>query len=103
MIEALTCNPLGGYNSRSDAGLLADQAFPRDTIKVRMQLSSRNRCSIEVSRGFVKTTLTIIQDETVVGLYRRLGVVLRGIIPKMVIRFSNFEAYKQLLADQGAA
>jgi solute carrier family 25 citrate transporter 1 len=34
------------------------------------------------------------------GLYKGLGAVLTGIIPKMAIRFTSYEKYKQLLADE---
>lgn len=33
------------------------------------------------------------------GLYKGLGAVLAGIIPKMAIRFTSFDWYKQLLAN----
>ena len=50
-------------------------------------------------RGFVKTGAAIVRKETPLGLYKGLGAVLTGIVPKMAIRFTSFEAYKQLLAD----
>ena len=34
------------------------------------------------------------------GLYKGLGAVLGGIIPKMAIRFTSYESYKQMLADK---
>jgi solute carrier family 25 citrate transporter 1 len=34
------------------------------------------------------------------GLYKGLGAVLGGIIPKMAIRFTSYEYYKQLLASK---
>jgi solute carrier family 25 (mitochondrial citrate transporter), member 1 len=40
-----------------------------------------------------------VKKESPLGLYKGLGAVLTGIIPKMAIRFSSFEAYKKLLAD----
>jgi solute carrier family 25 citrate transporter 1 len=33
------------------------------------------------------------------ALYKGLGAVLSGIIPKMAIRFASFETYKGWLAD----
>lgn len=33
-------------------------------------------------------------------MYKGLGAVLSGIIPKMAIRFAAFETYKNALADQ---
>ncbi|PHH83253.1 hypothetical protein CDD82_2673 [Ophiocordyceps australis] len=80
MMEALVCHPL-------------------DTIKVRMQLSRRARQPGAPKRGFIRTGIEIVKKETPLGLYKGLGAVLTGIIPKMAIRFSSFEWYKQLLAD----
>ncbi|KAI2470348.1 mitochondrial carrier [Annulohypoxylon bovei var. microspora] len=80
MMEALACHPL-------------------DTIKVRMQLSRRARQPGAPKRGFVRTGTEIVKRETPLGLYKGLGAVLTGIVPKMAIRFTSFEAYKQMLAD----
>lgn len=81
MMEALVCHPL-------------------DTIKVRMQLSRRARAPGVKSRGFIKTGVEIVKRETPLGLYKGLGAVVTGIVPKMAIRFTSFEAYKKLLADK---
>ncbi|KAH6624099.1 mitochondrial carrier domain-containing protein [Chaetomium sp. MPI-SDFR-AT-0129] len=81
MMEALVCHPL-------------------DTIKVRMQLSRRGRQPGLPKRGFVATGLEIVRKETPLGLYKGLGAVLTGIVPKMAIRFTSFESYKQLLANK---
>lgn len=70
-----------------------------DTIKVRMQLSRRGRQPGLPKRGFLQTGASIIRRETPLALYKGLGAVLTGIVPKMAIRFSSFEAYKQWLAD----
>ena len=51
-------------------------------------------------RGFIKTGAEIVKRETALGLYKGLGAVLTGIIPKMAIRFTSYEWYKQLLADK---
>ncbi|KAF2001639.1 mitochondrial uncoupling protein 2 [Amniculicola lignicola CBS 123094] len=80
MMEALACHPL-------------------DTIKVRMQLSRRARAPGAPKRGFLKTGSEIVKRETPLGLYKGLGAVLTGIVPKMAIRFTSYEWYKQLLAD----
>ncbi|GAB1727376.1 hypothetical protein KC338_g1680 [Hortaea werneckii] len=79
MMEALVCHPL-------------------DTIKVRMQLSRRARQPGAKKRGFVTTGMEIARKETPLGLYKGLGAVLTGIIPKMAIRFTSYESYKQMLA-----
>jgi solute carrier family 25 (mitochondrial citrate transporter), member 1 len=81
MMEALVCHPL-------------------DTIKVRMQLSRRQREKGAKRRGFIKTGVEIAKKETPLGLYKGLGAVLTGIIPKMAIRFTSYEWYKQLLANE---
>jgi len=79
MMEALTCHPL-------------------DTIKVRMQLSRRARRPGERPRSFYRVGRDIMIRETPLGLYKGLGAVLVGIVPKMAIRFSSFEKYKELFA-----
>lgn len=40
-----------------------------------------------------------MRRETPLGLYKGLGAVVAGIVPKMAIRFMSFEAYKSWLAD----
>lgn len=81
MMEALVCHPL-------------------DTIKVRMQLSRRQRQAGGKRRGFIKTGVEIARKETPLGLYKGLGAVLTGIVPKMAIRFTSYEWYKQMLASK---
>ncbi|KIV90567.1 hypothetical protein PV10_07855 [Exophiala mesophila] len=81
MMEALVCHPL-------------------DTIKVRMQLSRRGRTPGQKPRGFYQTGKDIVKRETFLGLYKGLGAVLSGIIPKMAIRFTSYEWYKQALANE---
>ncbi|KAJ7099425.1 mitochondrial carrier domain-containing protein [Mycena belliarum] len=78
--EALTCQPL-------------------DTIKVRMQLSKSGRAPGTKARGFIATGGMIVRRETPLALYKGLGAVLSGIVPKMAIRFASFERYKAWLAD----
>lgn len=51
--------------------------------------------------GFIGTGQAIVKKETALGLYKGLGAVLTGIIPKMAIRFTSYEWYKQLLAKDG--
>ena len=51
-------------------------------------------------RGFYTTGKEIVKRETVLGLYKGLGAVITGIVPKMAIRFTSYEWYKQLLADE---
>lgn len=42
----------------------------------------------------------IIRRETPLALYKGLGAVLSGIVPKMAVRFASFETYKNGLADK---
>jgi solute carrier family 25 (mitochondrial citrate transporter), member 1 len=51
-------------------------------------------------RGFLATGAEIVKRETPLALYKGLGAVLTGIVPKMAIRFTSFEAYKRLMADK---
>lgn len=73
---------------------------PLDTIKVRMQLSRSGRAPGTKARGFIATGALIVQRETPLALYKGLGAVLSGIVPKMAIRFASFETYKGWLADK---
>ncbi|OBZ69577.1 Succinate/fumarate mitochondrial transporter [Grifola frondosa] len=73
---------------------------PLDTIKVRMQLSKSGRAPGTKARGFLATGAMIIRRETPLALYKGLGAVLSGIVPKMAIRFASFERYKSWLADK---
>lgn len=65
-----------------------------------MQLSRRGKRGGEKARGFIATGASIIKRETPLGLYKGLGAVVAGIVPKMAIRFMSFEQYKGLLADK---
>lgn len=51
-------------------------------------------------RGFLTTGKEIIKRETPLGLYKGLGAVVTGIVPKMAIRFTSYEWYKQFLANK---
>lgn len=81
-MEALACHPL-------------------DTIKVRMQLSRRGRTPGLRRRSFITTGMEIARKETPLGLYKGLGAVLTGIVPKMACRFTSYEQYKLLLSKDG--
>ncbi|KAI0343467.1 mitochondrial carrier [Trametopsis cervina] len=73
---------------------------PLDTIKVRMQLSRSGRAPGTKARGFIATGAMIARRETPLALYKGLGAVLSGIVPKMAVRFASFEHYKAWLADK---
>ncbi|KAJ2080506.1 Mitochondrial succinate-fumarate transporter [Coemansia sp. RSA 988] len=76
---------------------------PLDTIKVRMQLRNSRRVHPDVAakipKSFFGVGQRIVQREGVLALYKGLGAVVTGIVPKMAIRFSSFELYKSWLAD----
>lgn len=76
LFEALCCHPL-------------------DTIKVRMQL--HRKTGMVKNPGFITTGIQIARKEGITGLYKGLGAVVIGIIPKMAIRFSSYEFYRGLL------
>lgn len=65
-----------------------------------MQLSRRTRSSGMKPRGFIATGVHIVKRETPLGLYKGLGAVVTGIVPKMACRFMSFEYYKNFLADK---
>ena len=48
----------------------------------------------------MRTGADIMKRETPLGLYKGLGAVLTGIVPKMAIRFWSFEQYKSMLAGK---
>ncbi|KAL1934259.1 hypothetical protein VTP01DRAFT_6441 [Rhizomucor pusillus] len=81
-MEACTCHPL-------------------DTIKVRMQLAKNAQRNAAGKRlGFIGVGVRIVKNESFLALYKGLGAVIAGIVPKMAIRFSSFELYKGWLADE---
>lgn len=64
-----------------------------DTIKVRMQIYRKLG---KKPPGFVRTGMDIVQKEGFLALYKGLGAVVIGIVPKMAIRFSSYEFYRSL-------
>ena len=67
-----------------------------------MQLSRRARAPGVVNKApHVETPTNRCAGKAApLGLYKGLGAVLTGIVPKMAIRFTSYEWYKQLLADK---
>lgn len=72
---------------------------PLDTVKVRMQLSKSRKARGLKPLGPWATAKQIVARETPMGLYKGIGAVVTGIVPKMAIRFASFEAYKNALSD----
>ncbi|KAJ3305731.1 hypothetical protein HDV03_001139 [Kappamyces sp. JEL0829] len=100
--EALVCHPL-------------------DTIKVRLQLRGERQIRTKPiatvigdeamkiaaqeaakpkKQTFIGVGIGIVQKEGFLSLYKGLGAVVTGIVPKMAIRFSSFEFFKSKLADK---
>lgn len=85
----------------------AMSCHPLDTIKVRMQLtrtvdptSSTLYNGTTIRMGPIGTARNIVYNEGFFALYKGIGAVTMGIIPKIAIRFVAFERYKQLLKKQ---
>ncbi|AMD20441.1 HDL303Cp [Eremothecium sinecaudum] len=80
LFEALCCHPL-------------------DTIKVRMQIYRKAAHGAAKAPGFISTASNIY-GEGIMSFYSGLGAVVIGIIPKMAIRFSSYEFYRNLLENK---
>ncbi|KAI8892890.1 mitochondrial carrier domain-containing protein [Globomyces pollinis-pini] len=84
---------------------------PFDTVKVRKQLRQRH---IRITNNYTQTVNSnttpqkhfwnaawnIIQKEGFPSLYKGIGAVLTGMVPKMAIRFTSYDIYKEILTDQ---
>lgn len=44
--------------------------------------------------------MRIIKRESPLALYKGLGAVTAGIVPKMAIRFTTFQFYKDMMVDK---
>ncbi|KAI5450170.1 Mitochondrial succinate-fumarate transporter [Naganishia albida] len=86
----------GGFAGLAEACV----CHPLDTVKVRMQLSKSRKARGLKPLGPWATAKQIVARETPMGLYKGLGAVVTGIVPKMAIRFASFEAYKNALSDK---
>ena len=64
-----------------------------------MKVTHLGNCQTK-PRGFIATGVSVVKRETPLALYKGLGAVLAGIVPKMAIRFASFETYKSWLADK---
>ncbi|KAF9899600.1 hypothetical protein BX616_002937, partial [Lobosporangium transversale] len=50
--------------------------------------------------SFIGVGLKIVRKESPLALYKGLGAVTAGIVPKMAIRFTTFQFYKDLMVDK---
>lgn len=95
----------------------AVSCHPLDTIKVRLQLRGERQVRLKPiativgqeaqktamkpkRQNFIQVGASIVQKEGLLSLYKGLGAVVTGIVPKMAIRFSSFEQYKSYFADE---
>jgi len=61
-----------------------------------MQLRAHNGPRL----GLLSTGQLIVVQESPLALYKGLTAVYFGIIPKMAVRFSSFDIYKNMLAGR---
>jgi solute carrier family 25 citrate transporter 1 len=70
--------------------------FVRLGFLIREKKGTANAAAAK-NLGMIGTAKGIVQKDGFLGLYRGLGAVVSGIVPKMAIRFLSFEYYKDLL------
>lgn len=117
MMEALVCHPLGTSTSLHKAPRIsrltphrhdksANAALTASTSTRRTPHPSTPTTQTTSSqaaqakpRSFVRTGAEIVKRETPLGLYKGLGAVMTGIIPKMAIRFTSYESYKGMMSN----
>lgn len=87
-------NPLMHLVAGGVAGVVESSCcHPLDTIKTRMQL----RIQGGSTKGPLTTAKSIVSKEGFFALYKGLSAVMMGIAPKMAVRFTSFETYKEWL------
>lgn len=111
--EALTCHPLdtikvrlqlrGERSARKPtvaSNLLPNQPKLGNVSTTAAAQSVKQEAVSGFRKTFIGVGLSIVEKEGFLSLYKGLGAVVSGIIPKMAIRFSSFEYYKEKLADE---
>lgn len=92
-------NPVMHLVAGGIAGVVESSCcHPLDTIKTRMQLRTRGGST----KGPLRTASNIISKEGFFALYKGLSAVMMGIAPKMAVRFTSFETYKEWLGASPA-
>eukprot|EP00903_Cladosiphon_okamuranus_P018687 g17200.t1 len=92
-------NPLMHLVAGGVAGVVESSCcHPLDTIKTRMQLRTKGGST----KGPLRTASSIVSKEGFFALYKGLSAVMMGIAPKMAVRFSSFETYKEWLGANPA-
>ncbi|KAI8609491.1 mitochondrial carrier domain-containing protein [Chytriomyces sp. MP71] len=96
--EALTCHPLDTIKVRLQ--LRGERASQMIGLKNPASGAAAQAAAQRAKANFIQVGMQIVQKEGFFSLYKGLGAVLGGIIPKQAIRFSSFEYYKGLMADK---
>lgn len=92
-------NPLMHLVAGGVAGVVESSCcHPLDTIKTRMQLRTKGGST----KGPLRTASNIVSKEGFFALYKGLSAVMMGIAPKMAVRFTSFETYKEWLGASPA-
>lgn len=99
LIVCVACMPASRHYQGPDAALKIWTDSRSKSILIQMWLFA-NEVVQTKARGFIATGVNIVRRETPLALYKGLGAVLSGIVPKMAIRFASFETYKGWLADK---
>ncbi|CAM9134855.1 unnamed protein product [Ectocarpus sp. 12 AP-2014] len=87
-------NPVMHLVAGGVAGVVESSCcHPLDTVKTRMQLRIKGGST----KGPLRTASSIITKEGFLALYKGLSAVMMGIVPKMAVRFTSFETYKEWL------
>ncbi|KAJ3019181.1 hypothetical protein HKX48_002315 [Thoreauomyces humboldtii] len=98
--EALSCHPLDTIKVRMQ--LRGERQIKRPITTVAGQAMNAAAASAAKPQGqnFISVGMQIASKEGVLSLYKGLGAVVTGIVPKMAIRFSSFEYFKAKLANK---
>lgn len=102
LTEACTCHPLDTIKVR----MQLSKSVPRNAAVRFLQIHACTRTDEVVPLlkgqrlGFFGVGVRIVKNESFWALYKGLGAVVSGIVPKMAIRFSSFELYKSWMADE---
>jgi solute carrier family 25 citrate transporter 1 len=93
---------LGRYNQSLHAAartraLRWESTYTRPLSNVSSSLIGSK---IQRSSTILQVTRSIVKDEKLLGFYRGFGPVVSGIIPKMAVRFTLYERYKDVLLQR---
>jgi len=103
--QALVLIETHRHNQSTNAALAASPTSRRESSSYPSPEPTTQSTSLTptipqtTKRGFLATGLQIINRETPLALYKGIGAVTIGIIPKMAIRFTSYEYYKELLTS----